>query len=62
MRAKISEPTIELDKELKRLVKKSVENSSASNSAWSNIVKAIQMEPPATLTAKDAKPALSLSE
>jgi hypothetical protein len=62
MKAKTSEPVIDLDKQLKRLVKKSVEDSSASNEAWSNIVKAIQMDQSATRTARDAKPALSLSE
>jgi hypothetical protein len=62
MKAKTSEPVIDLDKQLKRLVKKSVEDSSASNEAWLNIVKAIQMGQSATRTARDAKPALSLSE
>jgi hypothetical protein len=62
MKAKTSEPALDLDQQLKQLVKKSVEESSASNVAWSKIVKTIQMEPPATLTSRDAKPALSLSE
>jgi hypothetical protein len=62
MKAKTSEPTIALDKQLNRLVKKSVEGCSASSGAWSNIIKAIQMDQPAALTPKEAKPALSLSD
>jgi hypothetical protein len=62
MKAKTSDPAPDLDKQLKQLVKKSVESHSASNGAWSKIVKAIQSEPSATLTAGDARPALSLNE
>lgn len=62
MKAKTSEPALDLDQQLKRLVKKSVEGSSASNGAWSNIVKAIQKEPSAIQSARDVKPVLSLSE
>jgi hypothetical protein len=57
MKAKPNTTTIAIDKQLGRLVKKSVEGSSAPNGAWSNIVKAIQKDQPAALAPKEAKPA-----
>jgi hypothetical protein len=62
MGAKISEPTIELDKELKRLVKKSVESCDPTGEAWSRILHTIQKNQPRARSSKEVKTALTFSE
>jgi hypothetical protein len=62
MKSKTSEPAPDLDKQLKRLVKKSVEGCTASNEAWSRIKNTIQMNRQPAMTPKETTPSLSLSE
>lgn len=62
MKVKTRKQTEVLDKQLSRLVKKSVEGCTPSTDAWPRIRAAIQSNQPPTMTPTEAKPALSLSD
>jgi hypothetical protein len=62
MKAKNSEPTIELDKKLKLLVKRSVESCDPTSEAWSHILHTIQKNQPPARSPREVKTALTFSE
>jgi hypothetical protein len=62
MKTQTSKAKLDLDQQLNRLVKKSVEGCTASSGSWARIVNTIRIDPAPAITPKEAKPALGLSK